>query len=264
MIDLHCHILPGLDDGASSWREALDMARAAAADGIEGIVCTPHWMPGVFENMRDNVLRVLSEFKKKLAENEVDIEIYPGSELRLDLRLGRLLEAGKLLTLNDGRCYALIELPESQIPETLDDFFWELKSRGFNVILGHPERNIFLHKDPMRFFHWVQRGVLVQITAASLLGHFGKTVREFSVLLLEHNLVHVIATDAHGLHVRSPNLSEAVAVTAEIIGEENAARMVIDNPRQIIDAQPLVSQEPVPIRNHRSFFYYFRRALRWR
>jgi|Deesub1362B_J571_1020462.scaffolds.fasta_scaffold04842_1 protein-tyrosine phosphatase len=254
MLDLHNHMLPGLDDGASSWEQSLNMAHIALQDGIEGVVCTPHWVLGHYENTRQKILSRLEELQRKLADHHIPLKLYPGSELRLDVSLSQGIQWGELLTINDTGRFAFIELPAESLPQNLEDFFWDLQVQKVTPIISHPERNVVLLRDPARLYHWVQMGILTQLTAASLLGHFGKKVQKFSTLLLEHNLVHIIATDAHGLRIRTPKLSEAFQMVQDILGEEMASQMVYETPKRIIQGESVNPPDPIsiPTRSPRS------------
>jgi protein-tyrosine phosphatase len=221
----------------------------AVKDGIEGVVCTPHWVLGRCDNTRQLVLSVVEELQKSLAEHAIPLKVYPGSELRLDVNLSQWIRGGELLTINDTGRFALIELPESVLPQNLEEFFWDLQMQKITPIISHPERNPVLLKDPMRLYDWVQMGVLAQLTAASLLGLFGTEIRKFTNLLLEHNLVHVLATDAHGLSIRTPKLSEGCKVIEDMKGKKAAREMAYETPKRIIHGEPVVADEPIAIRN---------------
>ncbi|MBM3302612.1 MAG: tyrosine protein phosphatase, partial [Deltaproteobacteria bacterium] len=149
------------------------MARIAVRDGIQGVVCTPHWVPGQYENTRTKILKTLNEFRKKLEEHGIPLITYPGAELRLDVSLIERLKDGELLTLNDTGRYVLIELPQDSLPPNLDRFFWDIRVTGMTPIISHPERNLVLRNDPQILYRWVETGVLTQLTASSLLGRFG-------------------------------------------------------------------------------------------
>lgn len=250
MYDLHNHILAGLDDGARNWSQSLAMAQIALQDGIRGVVCTPHWVHGSFDNTRNRVLKAVEQFKEKLEENGIPLQLYPGTELRLDFELANRIASGEVLTLNDTGRYALIEFPDAILPRNMENFFWELQSQDITPILAHPERHMPLMQEPADLYRWVEMGVLVQITAASLLGLFGTEIQEHSVLLLDHRMVHVIATDSHGLQARVPRLSDAFEIAAQIVGRKEAWRLVSENPLRIIHGESLSPREPVqPSRN---------------
>jgi protein-tyrosine phosphatase len=247
MIDLHTHILPGLDDGAGSWEESLKMARMAVEDGIDAVVCTPHWVTGFFENTTPSIMQAVETFRKKLESNGIPLSIYPGSELRLDFELIQKLESGEILTINDTGRYALIELPEGIVPQNMRNFFWELQSRNITPIISHPERNHVLLRNPDRLYRWVETGVLTQLTAASLLGRFGNEIRKFSILLLEHEMAHILSSDAHGARQRTPKLSEGLKEAERIVGEKRAQQMVLETPRLILEGQAVSPPNPVPL-----------------
>jgi protein-tyrosine phosphatase len=248
-LDMHNHMLPGLDDGASDLEKSLCMARMAVEDGIDGVVCTPHWVLGKYENTRHIILTVLERLKQRLSEDDIPLALYPGAELRLDVSICERIRAGELLTLNDTGRFALIELPEDVLPQHLEEFLWDLKAKGISPIIGHPERNPVLLKDPMRVYDWVQMGILAQVTSASLIGLFGKRVQRFSALLLEHNLVHILATDAHGLSTRNPRLSEGFRVIKDMKGEKEAMAMASETPLHIIHGETVAPADPIPLKN---------------
>lgn len=261
MYDLHGHYLPGLDDGARDWNEALAMARVAAEDGLRGIVCTPHWVRGCFENGRKAVLEAVGEFKARLRAEQIPLEVFPGSELRLDYELVDRVESKEILTINDTGRYVLVELPPEVLPRDLERFFWNLQVQGLTVILGHPERHPALLRDPARLVDWIGMGLLMQITAASLLGGFGKTVQGFSAQMLKHRLVHIISSDAHGIRVRTPRLSSAFLEAKRIVGEDLARRMVCDFPKRIIEGRAVTPFEPVPLDDRRGWHISWKNPL---
>jgi protein-tyrosine phosphatase len=256
MIDLHNHILPGLDDGADTWQKSIAMARVASADGITDIVCTPHWISGKYENKKADILSRVDEFRRLIAKQEIALNIYPGAELHFDLTLPERIKAGEVMTINDTGSYALIELPEESIPDNLEDFLWRLELKDIQPIISHVERHPLLYKNPEYLFHWVEMGVLTQITAASVLTNSTPKIRDFAFRLLEHNLAHMLVTDSHGLHVRRPMLYEGYEAVKNIIGEKSARLMVYDIPQNIIGGKDVVINDPVPFRK-RSFFDFF-------
>jgi len=249
MLDLHNHCLPGLDDGSGSWEESLEMARVAVADGIQGVVCTPHWVRGAYENNRPTILRKVAEFQRRLETQGIPLKVFPGAEIRLEVDLHRDIETGNLLTINDTMTVVLIELPTEVLPGNLEDLFWDLQMRGFTPIISHPERNLALLRNPSRLFKLTEMGVLSQVTGASLLGLFGERVRQFTVMLLEHRMAHIIASDAHSATSRAPRLADACEEAARIVGRETALQMVHHMPWQIIQGQPVPACDPVPLKS---------------
>jgi protein-tyrosine phosphatase len=248
MIDLHSHILPGIDDGAPDWNQTLQMAKIAAEDGIRAMVCTPHCISGFFENRRAPIIASVEQFRTKLSEAGIPLDVYPGAELRLDLDLGDRIESGEILSLNDTGRYALIELPPEVLPPHLENTFWDLQSRGITPILAHPERHPMLMHNPAPLYSWVESGVLTQITAASLMGRFGSRVRNFSVDLIEHRLAHILATDSHGPLARTPRLSSAFMEARAILGESLALEMIQSIPQLVLEGNPVSTCRPIPFR----------------
>jgi protein-tyrosine phosphatase len=251
MIDMHSHILPGIDDGAADWDEALAMARVAVEDGIKEMVCTPHWFLGKYENERQKVLPRFAEFEKRLETEKIPLKVHSGTELRIDISIPDRLRAGTLLTLNDGSGYVLLELPDETLPENLHEFFWNLQINGYRPILSHVERNPWLRKNPRLLFEWVENGILTQITAASLLGGFTEEIREFALFLVDRRLVHMVVTDTHGLRTRAPKLSGARRVIEDLTGPEMAERMFYGTPRLILNGEDVPVIDPLPVEEKR-------------
>ena len=246
MIDLHNHMLPGLDDGALNWKQSLAMGQMAVEDGIQGIVCTPHWVVGHFENRRTVIVGQVKTLQEKLQSAGIPLKVYPGAELHLDFDIPEKILSGELATLNDTGRFALIELPMDVVPRNMKHFFWRLQAADITPIISHPERNSALRRHPSRLFRWVQMGVLTQVTAASLIGRFGTDARKFAVSLLEHRMVHIIGTDAHDTGDRIPQLSEGLREAEKIVGKETAREMVLENPQHILQGEAVRTRDPIP------------------
>ena len=246
VIDIHCHILPALDDGAQDWTQSLEMARIAAADGICGIVCTPHCSTVYPANHRTTILAAVEELRTRLREAEIRLELYPGCELSLQFNLLERIESGDLLTVNDNRKIALLEMPTDLIPPSLDKFFRMMRVKGIHTVLAHPERNSYIMENPSVLLEWIQAGVMVQITAASLMGYYGHAIRDFSLKLLRHRMAHFVATDSHSPDRSAQMLSKARALTQAVIGPEEAHRIFYEYAVRILrgelpDVMPAIS-----------------------
>ncbi|MBA4373826.1 MAG: tyrosine protein phosphatase [Thermodesulfovibrio sp.] len=265
MIDIHCHILPGLDDGPETLEESLALCRAAAADGIRTIVATPHYKPGAYEWSGPEVLKTLSLLNTAVAAEGLDLQILPGAEVAVFPELPSVLEAGGPLMLNQG-IYFLVEFRPHAIPANSEAFLASFLDSGLIPVIAHPERNAWFANHPEVLFPLVRRGVLLQITAASLTGGLGPQARDFSGYLLRHNLAHVIASDGHNLDDRPVALSKAVALAADLVGEERAVTMVTTVPEAILAGrrrmviQPLEHALPEEVRPP-SLFQRFVRGI---
>ena len=246
MIDLHNHMLPGLDDGAADLGESIKMARAAAEDGIKAVVCTPHWIPGLYENTRTVILERIEILTEKLREQNIQLRLYPGSELRLDASLPQKIMSREVLSVNDSGRHVLIELPEVVTSDHLEHFFWDLIAQGVTPIIAHPERNFYVQSHPEKVFGWVQMGVMLQITGSSLLGRFGRPSLDLAMRFLHHRMVHIVATDSHGLRMRSPKLARVRQLLEQTVGEDRAREMTCTTPKRIISGQRLKIEAPLP------------------
>jgi protein-tyrosine phosphatase len=259
MIDLHCHILPGIDDGPATLEESLAMCRIASADGIETIVATPHFRPGRFNASSHLIRESLSGLDAAVQQEGMRLRILPGAEVAISPELPHYLETAQHLAINNGR-YFLAELPPDGVLPRWDSFLLSLTKSGKTPILAHPERNPWFWSRPEALYSFVGQGGVVQITAQSLTGFWGEEARDFSRLLLEHNLVHVLGTDAHDARYRAPVLSFAAKQAEQVIGRERALAIVSSIPRAIINGTDVLLPEPIPvvyIKKRRKLFTLF-------
>ncbi len=235
MIDIHAHILPSLDDGPETIEESVELCKVAANDGIKRIVATPHSKDGVYEAKSDKILETVNVLNLKLKENQIDIEVLPGSEIHIHEGLVESIESGEVLTINNSGKFILFELPFVFIPPGTDKFIFNLKINGIVPIIAHAERISAFQKNTELVRQLVKIGALVQVNAPGLTGQAGPRERKCAEWLLKNRLVHFIASDVHSLSGRPPILSKAVECAARIVGEEEARALVCHNPEQIIN-----------------------------
>ncbi|PAF23543.1 tyrosine protein phosphatase [Terribacillus saccharophilus] len=234
MIDIHCHILPGVDDGARTLEDSIEMAKAAAAQGIHTIVATPHHRNNQFDNYREDILTRVDELNRILEEENIEVNILPGQETRIYGDLAEGLSAKEILPVNLDTPYILVELPTSTVPKYTNKLLYDLQVEGYTPVIVHPERNSELLSKPDKLYELVKSGVLTQVTAASLVGKFGKKIRNFSHEIIQSNLTHFIASDAHNVRSRSFMIVEALNEIEELYGielihnyQENSNRMIM-------------------------------------
>jgi len=244
MIDIHSHLLPGLDDGAKDIEEALAMARIAVDQGITGIVATPHFMEDELALPADLVLTCTKNFQNNLNEADIKLSVYPGMEAYITPALGKLAANGCVLTINNNQRYLLVELPFADIPVFADDVLFSLMLAGITPVLAHPERNMQLTERPDTLARWVERGVLVQLNGASLTGSHGPKAQRTAELFLLRNLVHCVATDAHSSQKRRPMLAAARERVRIICDEAKAAELFYENPQRLIRGEEIPIQRP--------------------
>ncbi len=235
MIDIHAHILPFIDDGPKTIEESIEICKVAANDGIKKIVATPHSKDGAYEANSGDILKGVDQLNLQLRANQVDIEILPGAEVRINEGLVKCIKSGEVLTINNGGKYLLLELPFVFVPPGLDNFVFSLKISGIVPIIAHAERISAFQKNPGLLDQLVRVGARVQINAHGLTKRANPRERKCAEWLLKNRLVHFIASDTHSLKGRPPILSEAVECASRIVGEESAMALVCHNPEQIIN-----------------------------
>jgi protein-tyrosine phosphatase len=230
--DIHCHLLPGLDDGASTLDEALAMAEMAVSDGIGTIVATPHQLGNHAQNSGETIRAAVDRFQQTLRQRRIPLRVLPGADVRIEPDLVRKIRIGEVLTLADRRRHILLELPHD-VYVPLDRLLADLSAVGIVGILSHPERNRGIINQPGVLRPLVQRGCLLQVTAGSLTGVFGQQVQRFSESLVEQGLVHFISTDAHGTKARPPKLGDAFQRVVELVGRKTAEDLFCRNPEAV-------------------------------
>jgi protein-tyrosine phosphatase len=235
VIDLHSHILPGLDDGARSLADSRALARAAVADGVTAIAATPHVRddyPTTCEQMEHGVELLREDF----AREEIPLEVLHGGEIELSLLWQILPDELLRFTLGQSGVYVLVEFPYAGWPRSLDLALSLLHGRGLRMVLAHPERNAEVQDHPDALAEAVEAGALVQVTAASLDGRLGPSTLLTTQRLLERGLVHLVASDSHGPHIRDVGLAAAAAALGD---EALARRLTVDVPAAIVAGGPL-------------------------
>ncbi len=242
MIDLHHHLLPGLDDGSRTMDNSVAMAKLAVADGITHVVCTPHANGKYAYDPATNEAK-LAELRDLLALENVPLTLGLGCDFHLSYdNIQEAQEHPHRYTIN-GLVYLLVEIPDYGLPRGLTEIFYELQLAGMTPILTHPERNPTLQADMTRLEEWLRGGVLVQVTGDSIRGTMGKPAERMAHQLLAKRWVHFLATDAHNTTSRPPRLTEARAIVAKKYGSEYAASLCVANPRAVFKGDPLPPQE---------------------
>ena len=238
MIDLHCHLLPGVDDGAQTLDEAIALARHAVADGIRTACLTPHFHAGRYPaNTFTAVQQATRAFQDTLNTHQIPLTVRAGGEVRLSIELLDLIAQDQVPFLGtvNGYRIVLLEFPHQNIPIGADRLISKLFSLGMRPLIAHPERNTAVMAQPEKIFPFVAQGCWLQITAGSLAGRFGPRAAEVALHLVDNGWATVIATDAHDLVHRPPALSEGIAALRAKRGDEVAHRLGVDNPRLIAE-----------------------------
>jgi len=233
MIDLHCHILPGIDDGAADLAVSLKMAEASLADGIQIVACTPHILPGMYHNTGPQIRAAVADLQQRLDDEAIPLRLVTGADVHIVPDFVAGLRSGRLLTLNDSR-YVLVEPPHHVAPVRMDEFFFGIITAGYVPILTHPERLTWINSHYPLVQRLVQSGVWLQITAGSLTGAFGRNAQYWAERLLDEGCVHILATDAHDDKRRPVNLQAGRDLAAKRVGEREAELLVAARPAAIV------------------------------
>lgn len=236
-IDIHAHILPGLDDGAKTIDESLAMVQTAMQNGTTILVATPHVSTGSFETSKEEILTAVANINKELSRVGCELLVLPGAEYSLEPSLPKRLADGELLTINNIGRHLMIELPSVFIPDNTEQILYEIQLQGVTPIIAHPERNYYLSRHPELLQIFLKRGVLSQITSASVTGWFGHQIRKTALKFIKLGLVHCLATDAHTVTGRNMVLKPAYELVRRKWGQDYAQILVYDNPCRIINGE---------------------------
>ena len=239
VVDVHCHLLPGIDDGPQTLDDALNLARHAAASGISRSILTPHILPNRYDNTLEGIRKAAAKFRNALAANKIALEIGYAAEVRVGPEIVQLAEEHVLPFLGtvDGYGIVLIEFPDSHILPGSDKLAAWLLGRKIRPLIAHPERNKDILRDGRKLLPFVREGCLVQLTADAVAGEFGEPCALRAREFLERGWVTVLASDAHDTVYRPPRIAPGRDAAARIVGETEALRLTRDNPRRIVRAE---------------------------
>ena len=233
MIDIHCHLLPGIDDGAQTLPSALEMARIAVADGITTIFCTPHIYPGLYENHGDDIRRRVEDLQIILRDTGIALELSFGADTHLVPEVREGLRSGRIPTLAGSR-YLLLEPSHHVRPPRFKESVFELIGAGYVPVITHPERLTWVEQHYSDFTDLARSGAWMQVTGGALMGRFGFRVKKIAERFVGDGWTHVLASDGHTTGQRSPILAEARARAATLLGGVEATRLVLDRPEAIL------------------------------
>jgi protein-tyrosine phosphatase len=242
MVDIHHHLLWGLDDGAKDLDTSVAMARHAVADGITHVVCTPH-ASGQYEYNPELNRAKADQLRQRLAEEGIPLTIGIGCDFHLSYDNIQQAKTDPTRFSINNLGYLLVELPDYGVSRNLTEVFYELQLAGLTPILTHPERNPTLQADSARIAEWMRGGLLVQVTADSVTGKMGKSAEKMAHQLLAKRWVHFLASDAHNVSSRPPRMKAAAEIVAKRYGTEYAESLVTANPRAVFEGKPVVIVE---------------------
>ncbi|TVT28907.1 hypothetical protein FO441_01100 [Salinicoccus cyprini] len=218
MIDIHNHVLIGIDDGPQTEEAAVALLKQAIDNGITDIIATPHHHSGAFFNSESKIIEKMEELTKIIEKHQLDIKVHPGQEIRINGDMVSELQSGVSLSLNQSQ-YVLVEFSFTDVPNYVESLLYDLQMKGYIPVIAHPERCKPIIKNPDRLYEIVEKGAIAQITASSITGALGDDLKEVSLKMIENNLAHVISSDAHSAEIRPFLLKKAYDVVSEELGE---------------------------------------------
>ena len=253
MIDIHCHIVPNIDDGAKNLEDALQMAKIAYSEGIRKIINTSHYHPSFEYKKGEELLKSVKKFNYILKSNNIDIEVFIGNELYYSEDIINIIEQKEFYTLNNSK-YLLIEFPPIRFPKNLVDIIYEIKIRGYIPVLAHVERYKEVQENINLIYECINEGALIQVNASSIMGKNRKEAEITSKILLDNNMVHFIATDAHSSERRRPLIKETYNYVVDKYGDKFAENLFIENPSKVIKDEDINIKSPIIYKKPKGFF----------
>lgn len=254
LVDIHAHLLPGIDDGSPDMETSLQLARDAVRDGITHALMTPHHLNGRYNNHKEDVIKLTEQFQEQLNQAGINLTVFPSQEVRLNSEIPVALDHDDILFCDEDGSYMLLEMPSEDVPLYAKDMIFQLLSRGITPIIVHPERNSRILKEPTLLQEFLEQGCLTQVTASSYVGVFGKKIEDLSERLIAAGQVATFASDAHSLAKRESKMTEAYAKLAKQSGE-NVATTFKQNAQDIINGEN-VSLDWQPFRKKKRFWIF--------
>lgn len=256
MIDIHCHILPGIDDGAASIEDSVEMAKQAVSDGMTTIIATPHHKNGRYENSKSDILIYVDALNQVLKSENIPLTILPGQEPRIFGELLQEYKNGNVLTLNNKEKHLFIEFPSNHVPRYTEKLLYDIQLEGLTPIIVHPERNQEISENPNLLYELVKKGAYTQVTAASVTGHFGKKIKKFTHDLITANLTHFVASDAHNTTSRGFKMGEAFDVIEKEFGMD-MVYLFKENAEDLLVGKSVFKDPPMRVKKKKRMFGLF-------
>jgi protein-tyrosine phosphatase len=244
MIDMHTHILPGVDDGSSSICDSIEMLRKAETLGFEAVVLTPHYMSYTdYTSTLQTNKKIMNQLISEISEQGIRIKLYLGNEIFFDPEILDIFESDQFIALNKSTYYLVETVRHDANVAHFEDFLYRLQLKGFYPIIAHPERYDFVQNDPKTLLDFIEKGSLVQMNALSLVGYYGHHAQDTAKILLERNMVQFMASDAHSLRAYE-KMDEALDIAWELLGEDRFNRIMKINPRIAVGGKGQIQVNP--------------------
>lgn len=243
IIDLHSHLLPGIDDGAETLEDSLELARLAVSEGVEHMVLTPHHRNGRYLNRKSDVIAAVQQLKLSYEEHGIPMKLYASQEIRINEQFFDDLYNDDLLPLDESGNYYLIEFPTGSIPDYSWALITEMINQGITPVIAHPERNHVFAKDLNLLQEYIEAGCVSQITSSSYVGLYGEKLHEICNEMIDLNLVHILASDVHHIRHRPINLEKAFQILEKEHGRETVEYFK-NNAKAIFNGDVVKARQP--------------------
>lgn len=250
MIDIHCHILPGIDDGPKDIETSLKMLKIAEEDGISKIIATPHFYRGFYENEYQDVEKKVKELNEASKENNINVEILPGQEIFLDKHTLEDYKSGAIKGLNNSK-YMLMELPPDILPGYVLDIIYELRLLGVKPIIAHPERYVYVMEDIHILNSFIKEECFFQLNSGSITGVFGKSIQKTAIKLIKNGICDFVASDAHTEGRRKPQIKEAL-IKMQGLNKENIEKILMNTEEMSKNNEIIYDNRKIKV--NKSFF----------
>lgn len=252
MIDIHCHILPGIDDGAKTIEDSIDMAQSAVENGISHIIATPHHNARSWLNPKADVISAVHQLNEALTDADVPLTVSAGQEVRISGNLIEQIDNDEIVFLDETNRYLLIEFPTPAVPRYTKNIFYQLFEREIISVIAHPERNHAIAENPDILHDLVANGALAQVTTSSYSGDLGKKIEKLSKDLIRADLIHIIASDAHNIHNRPFNMDKALKKLEKEFGRDKA-KYFQSNSKRILEGKLVQTPTPEKVKKKKFF-----------
>ena len=247
MIDVHSHILPEIDDGSRSMEETIEMIKQAKEAGFETIISTSHYMEGYYEADARQRTNLIARVKRKLKALDIEINIYPGSEIYISENTSNLIKKKEASALRNSK-YVLFEFPLNAKPANMKDLIYDIQKNKRIPILAHPERYSFIQEEPELLNELIQIGVLMQVNYSSFVGRYGSHAQTLAKKMLKCNMIHFLGSDAHRQNTTYKEIKEVIKIVDNIAGKEKRIELTETNPKHIVDKERFEIEEPDEIK----------------
>lgn len=248
MVDLHSHIIYGVDDGAKNIDTSIQILKEAKKAGFTDIILTPHYLKNYYEQKKSQIERKIREIEKRLNEENIKINLYQANEVYITDDMVELINNGTISTINNSK-YILFELPMSVETFNLKSVIYSLFENGNIPIIAHPERYTYIQENPNKLLEFIEDGVLFQLNLGSILGEYGKKAKKTAQKLLKHNMVHFLGTDTHRTNMIYNRINEAIEELKKILKEEQIGNLLENNAKKVLQNEKVNIELPIPIKN---------------